>query len=86
MSHRHRYRTVLSGAVVGVLVTAGLMAGPAAPAAAAPHHRAATTETCGSSHPLAPKTFPAQVRVGNQWLPLVPGAIANSTLSRPQRA
>jgi hypothetical protein len=74
MSYRHRYRTVWSSAFVGVLVIAGLLAGPAAAAGAGAHHRVATIQTCGSPHLLAPRTFPAQVRVSNQWLPLVPGA------------
>jgi len=70
----HRRRIAFSSVVVGALVAAGLLVGPAAPAVAAQHHRAtAATQTCGSPHPLVRSTFPTHVNVTNKFFPLVPG-------------
>lgn len=73
MFHRHRRRTALLGALIGTLVTAGLLVWPNAPAAASQPH-ASSMPGCGSPRHLDPRTFPAQVSVTNKWFPLVPGA------------
>lgn len=72
MFHRHRRRTALLSALLGVLVASGFLVVPTATGASQP--AAAAAPGCGSPQRLDPRTFPARVRVNNPWFPLVPGA------------